>query len=110
MTVQFAPGSIRLRVTRAEFDSVPSGDGLRLAVAAPGGRWEIDVRCASAFSISLASGRLALDLPRADLADLLGRLPAREGLRWQADVEEGTIAVILEVDIRDRPRAEARMR
>ena len=103
MKVQFASGAIRLRVTHAEFDAMRAGTALSLGIAAPGGRWQIDVRPAPAFSISLDAMRMAVSIPTSDLADLAGRLPARDGLRWQAGGPDGPVAVVLEVDIRDRP-------
>lgn len=103
MKVQLAPGTIRLRVTHAEFDALRTGTALSLGIAVPGGRWQIDVAPASTFSIALDPMRLAISLPRSDLAGLADRLPARDGLRWQFDGPDGTVAVVLEVDIRDRP-------
>lgn len=110
MKVQLAPGTVRLRVTRAEFDELRAGTAVTLALAIPGGSWRVDVAPAPAVSISLADGHLVIGIPRADLDVLLGRLPAREGLGWQIDGDGGSIALVFEVDIRDRPRAAAPVR
>lgn len=101
MKLQLAPGTLRLRVTRAEFDALRAGSRLDLAVTAPGGRWQVDVASAAAFSISLGGTDMAIALPQADLDALHIRLPSREGLRWQVEAEDGLITLVFEVDIRD---------
>lgn len=103
MKVQLAAGSIRLRLTHAEFHALRTGTALSLGIAVPGGRWQIDIAPAPAFSTALDATRLAISVPTSDLADLAERLPDRDGLRWQADGPDGPVAVVLEVDIRDRP-------
>ncbi len=110
MKLQLAPGTLRLRVTRAEFDALRAGSRLGLAVAAPGGRWQVDIASAAAFSIELRGTDMAIAFPQADLDALRGRLPAREGLRWQVETESGPIALVFEVDIRDAHRTGASAR
>jgi hypothetical protein len=103
MKVQFASGTIRLRVTHAEFHALSTGAALSLGIAMPGGRWQVDVAPARDFAVNLEAMRLAISLPACDLAGLADRLPTREGLRWQVDTPDGPISVAFEVDIRDRP-------
>lgn len=110
MKLQLAPGSLRLRLDRAEFDRLLAGESLALCVPMPGGRWQVHAMSAEAFALRPDGPRLALELPAGELAGLATRLPSREGLAWQAGHVDEPLEVVLEVDIRGsgRPRAPAR--
>jgi hypothetical protein len=107
MKVQFEAGRVRLRATRAQLQSLRSGEALRTSLGWPGGGWCVEVRMGDAGS-SAASGRtLRIAFSPDELAALDARLPTRDGLQRRLELPAGAIDVRFEVDLHDgraRPR------
>jgi hypothetical protein len=106
MKVQFEAGRLRLRVTRAELESLRTGGTLVTALDWPGGGWRVEVGTASEFRGDAASRTLRLALAHASLDALAARLPSRDGLRETIALPTGAIELRFEVDLHDgrRPR------
>lgn len=101
MKVQFAPGRMRVRVDRAEFDRLRSGATLVLDVA----RWAVHLEATDAFGLNAQDDRLVLGLPAGALEELAARLPSRDGIEAVLELGGRPLAIAFEVDLRDaRPR------
>ncbi|GAB1596387.1 hypothetical protein [Lysobacter claricitrinus] len=101
MKVQFDGDEVRVRLTRAEFDSLRDGARLRVRLDWPRGAWSLAVAVADAFALNGEGGDVDVVLPRADLDDLASRLPARDGLHYMVDRPDGALALRIEVDLHD---------
>lgn len=102
MKLQLAVDTVRVRLSAAEFAALCAGGVVAVELPVPGsGPLCVALRGGPAFAI--AGPGMQLELPAADLAALAARLPCREGLEYA--VPAGEVRILVDVDVRDRPRA-----
>ena len=105
MKAQFAPGALRVRVDRAEFERLRDGTPLVLDFA---GATRVEVHRGDRLSVELATGRVRLQLAADALGALEARLPCREGIEATVESRGEPLQVAFEVDVRGavprRPR------
>ena len=103
MKVRFSDGAIRVRVARGQFDDLRAGSVLRVGLPLTPRGCAVTVRCAESFSADSTADGLAIAFPAEDMDALAGRLPARDGPAWTAQLGGRDVEVSLEVDVRSRP-------
>ena len=101
MKLQFQSGRLRLRLQNSELESLLAGIELHLALGPSSTFGAYTVRAYHSTSASLLRREhdVLLSVPRAELAELLTRLPSKTGLRWPITAAP-EFEVVLEVDIR----------
>lgn len=106
MNVKLTSHAIRVRVTRAELETLLSSRAITLQVALPRNHAiRINVRPAVIGGWSLDSDPTGtwIVIPRAELEALSSSLPSREGLKRSFELAGGeSVEVSFEVDVRDR--------
>lgn len=106
MNIRLAQGAVRIRVSRAEFDTLLSSRALTLEVALPRNHvFRVNVRPAAIGNWSLDSDPtgLWLTIPRAELETLAQSLPSRDGLEHAFELaSDGSVLVSFEVDVKRR--------
>jgi hypothetical protein len=105
MKVQFDTGRLRLRITRAELQSLRTAATLSAGLEWPAGGWRVEVVAAAAPGFDANGGTLRLAFAESALDALEARLPARDGLRETLVLPGGPIDVRFEVDLHDGRRA-----
>jgi hypothetical protein len=105
MKVQFERGRLRLRVTRAELQSLRTAGTLTVVLDWPAGGWRVDVAAAPAPGLDACGGTLRLAFAQSALDALDARLPSRDGLQETFVLPGGPIDVRFEVDLHDGRRA-----
>ncbi len=108
MNVRLAEGAIRIRVARAELDTLLSSRALTLQVALPRNHtFRINVRPTPIGGWSLDSDPTGIwvTIPRAELETLAQSLPSRDGLDRSFEVSNGgSVVVSFEVDVKGGKR------
>jgi hypothetical protein len=111
VNVRFSEGAIRCRVTPSELEQLLSCGSQKLAVALPHNHsLQITLRSASFGTWQLDSDPTGLwiGIPRTELQGLVQSQPSRTGIAHAFEVEGGAqLQVLLEVDVRKRPRPPA---
>jgi hypothetical protein len=104
MNVKLSPRALRVRIDRAELDTLLASRAITLEVALPRHHaFRINVRPAVIGGWSLDSDPTGtwIVIPRAELEALAESLPSREGLNHAFELNNGTnVDVSLEVDVR----------
>lgn len=98
MKAQFAPGVLRVRVDRLEFERLRSGEAVRLDCA---GAAAVEVRQGDRLSVEATRGEVHLRLPAGELDALGARLPSREGIEATIGLAGRMLRLAFEVDVRD---------
>ena len=105
MNVRFTADSIRCRLTAAEFELLVSGRAVELIVTLPRSHsFKINVRPSALDQWQLASDPTGIwiTVPASELKLLAEMLPSKEGIERSFELDQGSINVILEVDVRKR--------
>lgn len=110
MNVKLSARTIRVRIDRAELDTLLASRAITLEVALPRHHaFRINVRPAVIGGWSLDSDPTGtwIVVPRVELEGLADSLPSKEGLKHSFELNNGTnVDVSLEVDVRDRKGAD----
>jgi hypothetical protein len=104
MNIKFSDGSVRCRVSRAEFDRLLTGRAVALEVSLP----KNHVFRANVWPGAMGGWQLESDptgiwitIPKSELQALAESLPSKEGIEREFDTAtEGTVKISLEVDVR----------
>lgn len=105
MNIRFSDRSVRCRVSRAELDRLLSGRAVILEVPLPRAhvfRGNIWPGAIGGWQLESDPTGIWITIPKSELQQLADSLPSREGIEHAFDVEEGTVTVSFEVDVRDR--------
>lgn len=103
MNLRFAAHSIRVRITRDEFQLLHDGKPLGLEISLPRGHvFRAKVNPANEWMFDSDPTGLWLSVPRAELAALLESLPAKEGISHAFSTHHGELELTLEVDVKQR--------
>ena len=103
MNLHFQTGRLRVRLQASELEQLLAGTQLCLALGPKSLFGTCVVRADNMDAAEIVRTELDvfLLLPRAELAELMARLPSKSGLSWRlADNPE--FALVLEVDLRTR--------
>lgn len=103
MNLRFAAHSIRVRVSKEEFEQLHSGKALGLEVSLPRGhvfRAKVNQSNTNEWQFDSDPTGLWLSIPRSELDTLAGALPAREGVTRAFGTNHGELQVSLEVDVK----------
>jgi hypothetical protein len=110
MNVKLSADAVRVRVMRAELDTLLSSRAITLEVALPRNHlFRVNVRPAvvGAWSLESDPTGLWITIPRSELDALSSSLPSRDGLRHAFElVNGGSVQVSFEVDLKDRGEGE----
>lgn len=101
MKVQFSPGRMRIRIGRAEFDTLRSAGRLSLAFPVSPGPWRVEVTAGPVWTLTQVGSCVVVEVPADALDALAARLPSRDGIAGRLDLLGDPVDVALEVDIRD---------
>lgn len=103
MNLRFAAHSIRVRITRDEFQLLHEGKPLALEVSLPRGHvFRAKVNPASEWLFDSDPTGLWLSVPRTELDVLHQSLPTKEGISHAFSTHHGELEVSLEVDVKPR--------
>ncbi len=106
MKVRFTADSIRCRLSSAEFDQLAAGRAVELIVALPRNHaFKINVRPSALNQWQLESDPTGIwiTVPATALKSFAETLPSKAGIERSFDLGDGSILVILEVDVRKAP-------
>lgn len=107
MKVQLQEQTMRLRLDEAELARLLAGETVENLTRFGGsGGWGTAVSLHGGESaVLLDSGTdCRLVLPRSSVEDLAGRLPCRDGLAFALYLDDGTLQLQFDVDVRDSVR------
>jgi len=106
MKLQLQDASLRLRLSEDEFARLLASEAVISRTPLPGGALVIALRAVDAECFAFAGALPALSLlaPRALLLDYQQRLPCRDGIEAEVETDDGSLALSLEVDVRDSVR------
>jgi len=104
MKVQFEPGRVRLRATRAELHTLRTIGAIATSVDWPGGGWHVEVVAGLPTDSVFAGPTLRIAFGADELAALAARLPSRDGLQRSFVVAGAALEVSFEVDLHDGHR------
>ena len=106
MKVRLSEGSIRVRASRVELQTLLSSRAVTLEVALPRNHvFRVNVRPAAVGGWTLDSDPTGLwiAIPRTELEALSESLPSRDGLEKSFELPNGDdVVVSFEVDVKDR--------
>jgi len=105
MKIRFADRAVRCRVSREELDRLLSGRAVILEVPLPRNhvfRGNIWPGAMAGWQLESDPTGIWITIPKTELQQLADSLPSREGIEHAFDVEEGSVTVSFEVDVRDR--------
>jgi len=105
MNLRFASNSIRVRVSREEFEHLRSGTPMGLEVPLPRGhifRAKINLSSDAQWHFDSDPTGLWLSLPRNEVNALANELPSREGIGHEFETNHGQLEVHFEVDVKTR--------
>jgi len=104
MKVQFEPGRVRLRATRAELHTLRTVGAIATSVDWPGGGWHVEVVTGLPTESVFAGTTLRIAFGADELAALEARVPSRDGLQRTLAVAGAALEVAFEVDLHDGRR------
>lgn len=108
MKIRWSSGSVRLRITPREMQTLTAGEALREELRLAGGAWVAELRVGSPeATVDITHGVLQLTLSSADVAKL--SLPESEGVYF-GDGASGCVRYLVEKDfpcVHPRPAAAA---
>lgn len=112
MRVQLQGQQLRLRIDEAELARLQAGETVENLTRLPGGavcRQQLVLAAQPRLAGSAADWRF--ELPQAELAAHVARLPCRDGLVFPLAVENGiAIEIHFDVDVRDSVRSRGAVR
>jgi hypothetical protein len=105
MNIKFSDRAVRCRVSRVELDRLLSGRAVILEVPLPRShvfRGNIWPGAMTGWQLESDPTGIWITIPKSELQQLAESLPNKEGIEHAFEVEEGTVTVSFEVDVRDR--------
>ena len=114
MKVQLDGQQVRFRIDEAELARLQVGDAIENRTSVAGAcSWtqRVQLSASASASIRMMADALLLEIPAAQLNELVTRLPCRDGLQWRLPVsDEWLIEVRFDIDVRDSTRNRVRPR
>jgi hypothetical protein len=101
MNLRFAPNSIRIRTTAAEFKQLCENRTLSLDVPLPHGhafRAKVNTAATGDWQFDSDPTGMWLSLPRQELDNLAQELPSRIGIIHRFGTQQGELQISFEVD------------
>jgi hypothetical protein len=105
MNLRFASNSIRVRVSRDEFERLRNGTPMGLEVSLPRGhtfRAKVNLSNDTQWRFDSDPTGLWLSVPRSEADALANDLPSREGIGHEFETNHGQLEVSFEVDVKTR--------